>query len=102
MSLLPAGVRTEFEGLPAARGQRCSTFPTSLRLDGMARLAATGAQPQPQALKYVPTAGALRVLAAGTEALGRESIVQPHGLLPRDDRRGVEGALGQAANLENP
>ena len=100
---LPASVGAELEGLPATMEQRSSTFLASLRLWGMARLTATRAQPQSEALKYISTARALRVLAVGTErALIREGIIQPRRLLPRDDRRGVECALGQAASLDNP
>jgi hypothetical protein len=102
MGFLSAGLGAELERLPAAGGQGRAAFPASLRLGSAAGLAASRAQAQSKALECGKTAGALRVLAAETEVLGRERIVQPHGLLPRDNWRGVEGALGQVADLDNP
>src|SRR5262249_7138634 len=103
MGFLTAGVRAKLEGVPAIGRQAGPAFLTALRLDGMARLAATGTQSQTQALEYVPATGALRVLAARAElALVGERIIQPRRLVPSDDRRRVECALGRAADLDNP
>ena len=69
----------------------------------MTRLGAAGAQLQPEALEYGITTGALRVLAVGTErALVGKGVIQLRRSLPRDDRRWVQLAFRQAANLDNP
>jgi hypothetical protein len=67
----------------------------------MTGLAAPGAEPQTEALKYVTATSALCVLASRTELpLVRERIIQQRRLVSRDDRCRVE--LGQAASLDNP
>jgi len=103
MGFLLACRGAELERLAPYRRQGSTASLASLRLGSVARLAATGAEVQPEALEYGTTTGALRVLTAGTElVLVCKGVIQARRLLPSDNRRGVKCPLGQATDLDNP